>query len=304
MHSTAIAALTRESREQKLKISHQTGIINEQAIKIAELRLHVRACEINFRHLLRQVQSFTGREVAVPCQVSWQPSPPVTSTQGELRVPESSDACSVKDYGPVFTCGRPFLSRELLTGSHRATILGAKSSPSTCKVKACISKIAYTIRAVSVEHGLPVSAVDSPATGDVGGHQGDRCDSGVADPLSVIRERLAKLCVDHVSCGRCSRDSLCPETVVGSADPAQVDSRVLLTRALNLLEHLRKFEVAGKRNSAGKEGVVFRSKTGMVSDSAKRKSRRIERPSTVWCPDEKGERVRVGGKRRRLDASC
>ena len=78
MHSAAIATMTKEYREQKVKIGEQSRMIAEQDRKLqeqsrlmSELKAHMQAQEKNLEILASHLATVTGKEVALPKPMPW-----------------------------------------------------------------------------------------------------------------------------------------------------------------------------------------------------------------------------------------
>ena len=78
MHSAAIATMTKEYREQKVKIGEQSRMIaeqdrqlQEQARLMSELKAHMQAQEKNMEILTVHLATVTGKEVVLPKPEPW-----------------------------------------------------------------------------------------------------------------------------------------------------------------------------------------------------------------------------------------
>ena len=104
MHSAAIATMTKEHHEQKVKMAEQSRVIaekerqlQEQSLLILELKAHMQAQEKNLESLAAHLTAATGQELVLPETKAWDQS----LWDCSLRISSSSQDSGLGQDGPM-----------------------------------------------------------------------------------------------------------------------------------------------------------------------------------------------------------
>ncbi|KAL8603206.1 hypothetical protein ACOMHN_025221 [Nucella lapillus] len=248
MHSAAIATMTKEYREQKVKVGEQTRIMAEQERQlqeqrrlIQELKGHMQVQEKNLDVMVTHLTKVTGKVVHLPERKAWDPSlwdPSLRAAPSTLDcAPDcDQDAPPVRDVRP-----RPGLSgrpERKTRHPHRARQAAStatwedsslveqfmfqanelhQSLSSKCSTKRLLAQIALAVQRITADHSLPVCLEDRPSgkTWDTSDPQRD-----LVRQLAQAQEQLSVFNEEHVGCSVCSA-----EDSASSHDQRNSDSR-------------------------------------------------------------------------------
>ncbi|XP_076464672.1 uncharacterized protein LOC143296539 isoform X2 [Babylonia areolata] len=239
MHSAAIATMTKEYREQKVKIGEQNRIIAEQERQlqeqrrlILELKAHMVAQEKNLETLAGHITSATGKTVRLPETKTWDhglwdPSS-VTSTS-------SGDCGYDMDDFPDMDRGLDRKS-QLRHVSHRGEVRGRlphhgkqvssftvstedqscveqfmfqanelhQSLSSKCSTKRLLAQIALAIQRIAADHSLPPVCLEECPRGKISDPADPQSD--IARQLALAQQQLSTFNEEHVGCSICTAE--------------------------------------------------------------------------------------------------
>lgn len=232
MHSAAIATMTKEYREQKVKIGEQNRIIaeqeqhlQEQRRLILELKAHMQAQEKNMEAMASHVSKVTGKVVHPPERKVWDP----ILWDPSMRASTSSQDCVV-ELGDDMEVVRPRAAlskrgdrrlRHLYTAKQAAssTITSEDASSveqfmfqanelhqslsSKCSTKRLLAQIALAVQRITADHSLPVCLEECPRgkTSDSSDPQRD-----LVLQLAAAQEQLSRFNEEHIGCSVCSAE--------------------------------------------------------------------------------------------------
>ncbi|XP_070179275.1 uncharacterized protein [Littorina saxatilis] len=254
MHSAAIATMTKECREQKVKIAEQSRIITEQDRKlqeqcrlVGELKAHMQASEKTMEVLAVQLTAITGKEVALPKPKPWDQSlwelptaragPSSQDTGLTEELPIFSYSCSpdlagrdhkFKPFAPPDIGGRArghLFSREKCTFEDDYTGLDPMAYhmnelchgySTACSTQRLLFQVALLIPSIAANHSLPLCLADTPQEQKID----PRDPKGIIlQQLTAAQKQLSNLFEEHVGCTQCG----------DAADPSLVAAHSYLT---------------------------------------------------------------------------